>query len=311
VEPIDLQPRHLRVLVALERHGSMRAVAAATGYSTSAVSAQLAALERDAGVALLERDGRRVRLTHAGQRLAVHARTILAAADAARADLAADAPVAGRVRVAAYASALARDCLIVTCELGETHPGLEVELEEREPDEALALLEDGDVDVAFVYDYSLAPRPARPGVELRELCTTPMMLALPQALAEPATVRGAADLAVLAEEGWIVNSRGREDDELIARVAARAGFVPRVRHRADALDVVMTLVGAGLGVALIPASVAPQPGVRLVELGAVAATRRMLVATRPGHAAWPPVALITSRVAAHAQAADAAAGGGA
>ena len=113
----------------------MRAVAEATGYSTSAVSAQLAALQRDAGVTLLEPAGRGVRLTAAGARLVEHARAILAAADAARLDLTADAPIAGRLRVAAYASALADDVLAATLALHESHPELQVELQEREPDD--------------------------------------------------------------------------------------------------------------------------------------------------------------------------------
>lgn len=302
----DLQPRHLRILVELARRGSMREVAEATGYSTSAISTQLAALERDAGVPLLEPDGRGVRLTPAGRRLVDHARTILAAADAARADLAADAPIAGRVRVAAYSSALADDCLAVTQALRLSHPDLTLELEEREPDEAFALVQDGAVDLAIVYDYALAPRPPREGVEVDVVCTAPMVLALPASAAVPRLVGHARDLAVLADADWIVNSRGADDDELLARVTAVAGFVPHVRHRVDALDVVQTLIAAGLGVALIPALIAPVPGVRRVDLGTVAGTRRMAIATRPGQRAWPPVALVARLIAEHGQQAAAA-----
>lgn len=303
----DLDLGHLRTLLELKRRGSMREVAAATGYSTSAISAQLAALQRDAGASLLEPDGRRVRLTPAGRRLASHARSILAAADAARADLAADAPVAGPVRVAAYASALAGDCLQVTRELRETHPGLLVQLEEREPEESLALVADGTVDLAFVYDYALVPRTTWPGVDLRVVCETPMLLAVGPEAPVGEHIGIPDDLAPLASEGWVVNSRGRDDEELLHRVAARAGFVPEVRHRVDALDVLATLVAAGLGVALVPAVLAPAPGVRLLALGALAGTRRMAVATRPGHAGWPPVALVAERVAVRAQAAAGAA----
>jgi DNA-binding transcriptional LysR family regulator len=291
----DLDLGQLRLLLELERRGSMRAVAAASGYSTSAVSAKLAALERAAQAELLEARGRGVRLTPAGRRLAGHARAILAAADAARADLGADAPLAGRLSVAAYATALAGDVLHVVRELRATHPALRVDLQEREPDEALELLEDGAVDLAFVYDYALVPRRPPPGVELHVACETPMLLAVPEG--------GPDRLEDLDGAGWIVNSRGRDDDELLARVAARAGIAAEVRHRADALDVVLALVAAGMGVALVPAVVAPAPGVRLVAAGEAAGRRRMAVATRPGESRRPPVRLVADRVAARARAA--------
>ncbi len=169
-----------------------------------------------------------------------------------------------------------------------------MDLQEREPDEALLGVQDGSVDLAIVYDYSLAPRRPPPGVELEVACETPMLLAVAE--------DGPTELAALRHEGWIVNSRGRDDDELLSRVAARAGFVPDVRHRADALDVVLALVAAGLGVALIAAVVPPTPGVRLVPLGEAAGRRRMAVATRRGDARRPPVRLVAERVAARARA---------
>src|SRR5581483_8939787 len=98
-----METRLLRTLVELDRRGTMRAVAAATGYGTSAVSQQIAALERELGAELIERTGRTVRLTGAGRRLAEQAVRILAAEEAARAALAADGEPAGLVTVAAYA----------------------------------------------------------------------------------------------------------------------------------------------------------------------------------------------------------------
>lgn len=294
---VDFDLGHLRTLVEFERRGSMQAVAAATGYSKSAVSAQLAALQREAGVVLLEPAGRRVRLTAAGTRLVEHARSILAAADAARLDLTAQAPIAGRLRVAAYASALADDVLAVTRALHETHPALEIHLEEREPDETFALLLDGEIDLGFTYDYTLAPRAPRPGIETRVLCHTPICLAVPAGLSGlPMRVRDPEELRALAGRGWVLNSRGHDDDELVARVAARAGFEPEIRHRADAFEVVLRLVAADLGVALVPATTPALPGVRLIELGELSGARRMAAATRSGQAGWAPVALMARLV---------------
>ena len=304
VQDTTLDLRRLGVLLELSRRGTMREVAAATGYSASAVSAQLAALERESGAPLLERAGRGVRLSPAGRRLAGHARTILAAVDAARADLAHDAEPAGRVRVASYASALQADCLPVARALRASSPLVHLELQEREPAEALALLLDGDVDLALVYDYGLAPRPVPDGVRVRLVCEVPMVLAVPHDL--PVAVAGPQDLGLLRDQPWVVNSRGTDDDELAARLCTRAGFSPRVVHRADSLELVQALVAAGLGVALLPAFVAPQPDVRVVPLPGTAAGRRMWTATRPGHEQWPPVALVSRLVTEHAAAAPGA-----
>jgi len=302
-----LDLRRLRVLLELSRRGTMRQVAAATGYSPSAVSAQLAALERESGAPLLERVGRGVRLTPAGRRLAEHARDILAAVDAARADLAHDADPVGVVRVAAYASTLQADCLPVARALRTSHPGLHLELQEHEPAEAFALLLDGDVDLALVYDYGLAPRPAVDGVRARQVCQVPMVLAVPGDL--EAEVHGPQDLALLRDQPWVVNSRGTDDDELASRLCTRAGFTPRVVHRADSLELVQAIVAAGLGVALLPSFVPALPEVRLVPLAGAGASRRMWTATRPGHEDWPPVALVARRVTEHAREGVVALGG--
>jgi len=294
-----LDLRRLRVLLELSRRGTMRQVAAATGYSPSAVSAQLAALERESGAPLLERVGRGVRLTPAGRRLAEHARDILAAVDAARADLAHDADPVGVVRVASYASTLQADCLPVARALRASHPRLHLELQEHEPAEAFSLLLDGDVDLALVYDYGLAPRPALDGVRARQVCQVPMVLAVPRDL--EAEVHGPQDLALLRDQPWVVNSRGTDDDELASRLCTRAGFTPRVVHRADSLELVQAIVAAGLGVALLPSFVPALPEVRFVPLTGAGASRRMWTATRPGHEDWPPVALVARLVTEHAR----------
>lgn len=295
-ETLDL--RQLRVLLELSQRGSMREVAAATGYSPSAVSAQLAALERAAATPLLERVGRGVRLTPAGSRLAGHARTVLAAVEAARADLAADAEPAGRVRVASYASALQADCLPVARALRTSHPRVRVELQEREPAEAFAALADGEVELALVYDYALAPRSPRDGVTTRRVTEVAMELALPADL--PAPVHGVADLGLLRGQQWVVNSRGEDDEELIERLCSRAGFLPQVVHRADSLELVQALVAAGLGVALLPDFVPSHPDVRTVPLPDSGATRRMWTAVRPGNEHWPAVALVLRLLREHA-----------
>lgn len=295
----ELDLRLLRVLVELAQRGTMREVAEVTGYSPSAVSAQLAELGRQSGAPLIERTGRTVRLTPAGLRLVDHARGILEAVDAARADLAQSGAPSGLVRVASFASALERDCVPVTLQLLASHPAVEVLLAEHEPADSLALLRDGDVDLAVVYDYALAPRPHDPAFETTEVSHRPMVLAMPSELA--GSVRHPRDLPLLADQGWIVNSRGPDDDELAARLCAQAGFTPRVSHRVDSLDLMQTLIAARLGVALMPDFVHPWRGVATLALPGTGALRRMWLVTRRGHSGWPAVRLMMDSLLARSQ----------
>lgn len=275
--------RWLRVLVELADRGTLRAVAEATGYSTSAVSQQLAGLQRELGTGLVESAGRRLVLTPAGRALLPHARSVLAALDAARGELDPGAEPVGEVRLAGFASALVRDVVPAVTALRRRHPGLTVTMEEREPDEVAALLAADRIDLGLSYDFSLVPRGV-PGVLFSQVSMALVVPAgerrgLEQLLADPGT-------------GWITNSRARDDDELVARLGARHGVLPRVAHRIDSLDLLVRLVASGLGVALIAADGPPHQGVRYVDLAGAAGVRRGYALTRPGRERWPAVAAV-------------------
>lgn len=275
--------RWLRVLVELADRGTLRAVADATGYSTSAVSQQLAALQRELGAGLVEAAGRRLVLTPAGRALLPHARTALAALDAARGELDPGAAPVGEVRLAGFASALVRDVVPAVAALRRRHPGLTVSMEEREPEEVAALLAADRIDIGLSYDFSLVPR-AVAGVPFYPV---------PMALVVPAGEnRGLAELLADPATGWITNSRAQDDDELVARLGARYGALPRVAHRIDSLDLLVELVAAGLGVALIAADGPAHDGVRYRDLAGAAGTRRGYALTRPGRERWPAVAAV-------------------
>src|SRR6187551_4112530 len=124
--------RRLHLLLELSRLGSMREVADTHGLTTSTVSQQIAALAREVGTPLVEPEGRRVRLTPAGRRLADHAVTILAAAEAARADLDPGAEPSGTLRVAGFATAVRRSLLPVVADLAVRHPNVRVHINEYE-----------------------------------------------------------------------------------------------------------------------------------------------------------------------------------
>src|SRR6201992_3685043 len=160
-----LDVRKLRVLRELAHRGTIAAVAEALAYTPSAVSQQLAALEREAGVPLLERTGRRVALTPAGAVLARYAETVLAVLEEASAALAATrSSLTGPLRIGAFPSAARTMLPRALVALGGEHPGLELMVTELDPVAVPGGLRAGTLDVAltFVYDYV----PAEPDLAL-------------------------------------------------------------------------------------------------------------------------------------------------
>lgn len=295
-----MHPRRLALLRELARHGTMRAVAEATGQATSAVSQQLAVLEREAGVRLLERVGRNVRLTPAGRTLVGHADTVLAALDAARADLSTGGEPSGVVRVAGYGTSLRRLLVPLAARLAAERPRIRVELQEREPDEVDRLLADDDVDLGVVYDYDLAPRRFEGYASVRPLEERGWSLAVPDDADLRPAGRSGSVLAAVRDRPWVVNSRGPDDERVVERLCALAGYLPDVRHRADSLDLVADLVAAGLGVALLPSATGSPPGVRLVDLTRPRVRQRSYVVSGPGRAQWPAAALVVEQLLAAA-----------
>lgn len=305
--------RRLELLLALSRLGSMREVADELGTTTSTVSQQLAALAREAGTALLEPDGRRVRLTPAGERLADHAVTILAAVESARADLDPSAEPVGNLRVGGFATAVRRSLLPALRTLAADHPRVRLLVSEFEPAEAHALLLADDLDLALTYDYDLAPMTLDRALVARPLWSAPWALGVPSSTADGAEAGPGGDtgggtaaevVARVADAPWIVNSRGTADEDVVRTLAATAGFVPDVTHRADSLDLVQELVATGLGVALLPADQPVRPGVRLLPLRSPGVALRAYAVTRAGRADWPPLALLLRTLAGQAEAAE-------
>ena len=286
----------LAVLLELSRYGSMRAVADVMMTSTSTVSQQIASLARETGVQLVEREGRGVRLTPAGRRLADHAVTILAAVEAARADLDPAADPAGTIRAGGFGTAVRRSLLPIAGELARTHPGVRVVVHELEPDEAREALLADRIDLALVYDYDLAPATVDRVIAAQPLWRTPLGLAMPSDLApdpQPATLEL---FSRFARSAWIGNSRNPAEEVILRVIASMAGFEPQVDHLADSLDLVEELVLARLGVGLLPLDRPRRPGVAIVPLREPSAVNRAFVWTRKGRAAWPPLALMLSQL---------------
>ena len=285
-----MDTRRLELLLELSRLGSMREVGEAMQVTTSTVSQQIAALAREAGTPLIEPDGRRVRLTPAGRRLAGHAVTILAAVEAARRDLDPEAPPAGTVRVAAFASAFRQVLLPVVRILAGRQPEVRLHLLEQEPAEALGLLAADEVDLALTYDYNLAPVGFGRDLQAEPLGRTPWHLGTPSGPGPRGTT--VEVFRRYRDDPWIVNSRNTADEDVVRIMASLAGFEPRITQRADSLDLVYDMILAGLGVALLPAGRPAVRGVTLRRLRQPDAVLRSYAVTRRGHGAWPPLALV-------------------
>jgi DNA-binding transcriptional LysR family regulator len=297
-----LDVTRLRVLVAVARHGSVTAAAHALNYAQPSVSHHLARLEAETGTKLIQRAGRGIRLTDAGRLLAERAVEVIGRLDAAENELAVFAGLrAGRLRLAAFPSALAAIVPAAAAILHSRHPGVDLRLTEAEPPEAMRMLRAGYVDLAVVFRHEptssgageAGPDDPSPEHDLREqvLLSEAVHLILPGAGGEPPLAAGltevrSADLARLAEQRWIAGcDRCREH---LLRQCALAGFTPRIAFTTDDFVAAQALVMAGLGVTLLPGlalRAARNPGVRTVRLRG---TRRCVVAVRYGEPPDPP-----------------------
>ena len=294
-----LDVRQLRVLREVALRGTIAAAAEALHLTGPAVSQQLAALEREAGVVLLERDGRSVRLTAAAETLVAHTETILAQLEAAEADLAVgEGRYGGDLRIAAFPT-FARRLTPVLRELSEAMPGVRLGVRELEPEQSLAALRTGEVEVAVAHEYSHVPRRGERGLQRSVLFREPLLLALPAGHPRAAPAVALADVA--DEPGWITPPAGLTCHDEVRLACAAAGFEPRVAGVAYSYDVTLALVAAG-GVALVPqtAVVEARDDVVLARTTDVRAWREVFAAVRRGSAHRPSIARALSALEAEA-----------
>ena len=291
MDNVIMDLRRLEMLLRLSRVGSMRAVADDLGVTTSTVSQQIAALTRDAGIPLLEPVGRRVRLTPAGQRLADHAVTILAAVEAAMADLDPAAEPVGTVRIAGFATAVRRSLVPLVADLSSSHPRVQLKIREHEPLEALHVLSRDEVDLALIYDYNLAPVLDDPALQRTPLWTVDWGLGVPAAETTP-NLASAAVFDLFRDRKWIVNSRNTADEEVVGTLASMSGFAPVIAHRVDSLELVQDLIAAHLGVGLLPLDQPTHPDVTVLPLREPEVTLRAYAVVRRGRLTWAPLALV-------------------
>src|SRR4051812_26041828 len=196
-----LDVRRLRVLREVAAQGSFSAAAEALSYTQSAVSQQIAALEREAGSQLVERAARGVTLTDAGRALVGHAEAILARLADAEAELQAIAGLrGGRLRLAAFPSACSTLMPLALARFRERHPGVELSLCPADPDDGLALLRGGGSDIALSIETTFSTR-HEADLDVVALLDDPMYIMLPRD--HPLAARARIRLTDLADEQWM------------------------------------------------------------------------------------------------------------
>jgi DNA-binding transcriptional LysR family regulator len=289
-----LNVTRLRILREFASRGTLASAAEAMFMTPSAVSQQMAVLEREAGTPLLERRGRGVRLTDAGARLVENTERVLADLETAEADLAAASRgVVGRVRVSAFPTA-ARALLVPALrKLVESYPNLHVSMIDLEPEESLPALKAQELDVVVTYEWNVLPRLEDPGVQREELLCEPVYLALPAT--HPLAHQDAISVSELRDEEWIVGRDSTSMLELVVAATRKEGYEPRTDFHSMDFQVILAAVGAGLGVALVPplALIGAYPDVAIRRIAGLELDRTIWATIRRGSSGNPGISAVT------------------
>ncbi|MGW2845278.1 LysR family transcriptional regulator [Streptomyces sp. NPDC001274] len=274
-----LNLERLRTLDALARHGSVSGAAAGLHVTTSAVSQQMAKLEREVGQRLLARNGRGVRLTDAGRLLADHAARILSQVEIAQSDIEAQrGEVVGEIRLSAFPTAARGLFPSVLGALRRDHPELRVRTRELEPEAGIRAVIRSDVDLAVVLDWSNKRLPVPGGLTRVELLEDAPDVAMPAG--HRLAGRSEVDLEDFADDDWVSWPEGEFCYDWLVFTLRSKGIEPRIAHLAGEHHTQLALIAAGTGVCVAPRlGRGPVPdGVRLVPV-----RQRM---RRHVHAVW-------------------------
>jgi DNA-binding transcriptional LysR family regulator len=297
--------QRLRAFALVLDLGSISAAATVLGYTQSAVSQQLAALEREAGATLIDRSQRPLRATHAGALLRPHVERVLAALGGAEAtveDLRGGTP---RVRLAAFSSALSSFVPSAVRDLRRTHPELVVQVLQLETHEAVECLRRGEADLAVVHHMPGVAVPDIAGLQRRALLVDHLYVVVPEG--HRLARRDAVSVSDLEDEQLILPRRDTPAGRfrsVVEHLCAQAGFTPHVAYELDDLPAVQAFVAAGI--AVVPmhglARATVPPGATARPLAERPAGSRTIEALAPVGARSPVVDDLLERLtdAAHA-----------
>lgn len=279
----------LKSLRELARTGTMAAAAESLHLTPSAISQQIAQLEREMDIALTERQGRGVRLTPAGEALAAHTERIMVVLDEARSDVARlKREVAGELRVAAFPSVAAAVMPGVVKALRSAFPRLQIVLEAMEPPDGLAALGSWQADVALIDDLSVVPGPGQLRYGIVPLTDDTLHALLPAR--HGLAGKAALSIADLRDEDWAIDSASSTYGEYVVGLCRRAGYEPRVNARCKGFEMVSAMVASGASVSIVPGLLLarPVPGAKAVRLRPDV-RRRISAAYRRGEQNHPAV----------------------
>ncbi|MER5812237.1 LysR substrate-binding domain-containing protein [Streptomyces sp. NPDC002033] len=262
-----LNLERLRTLDALARHGSVSGAADGLHVTTSAVSQQMAKLEREVGQPLLAKNGRGVRLTDAGRLLAGHAARIISQVELAQADVEAQRGCAvGELRIGAFPTAMRGLLPGALTGLRADHPELRVMVREQEPEEAMLAVVRGDLDMALAIDWHNKRMPVPAELTRAHLLDDAADVAVPAG--HPLADRERSSLADFAADDWISWNEGQFCHEWLVFTLRGTGVEPRIAHIAEEHHTQLAFVEAGLGVCVTPrlGRGPVPPGVRLLPV---------------------------------------------
>ena len=286
---VDL--RRVRALREVADRGTIAAAADALHLTPSAVSQQLAALEREVGQRLIEPAGRSIRLTPAARVLLEHAGPLFAQLERLRAELDAHAAgEAGDVRVRAFPTAIAAIVAPAVVDLRDRAPAVRLVVHESEAPDAVEELARREADVIITMESGYVPRPDDARFHRRDLVRDVLDAVMPAG--HPLASRERIELADLAGEPWVAPLEAWSCDHVFQTACQAAGFTPLVEHRTTDWTAVMALVGAGLGVAVVPRLAQPRPTTNVVirPLAGDAPCRHLLALCRGGAEHAPAIA---------------------
>ena len=271
-----LDVKRLRILREVSARGSFSAAAEELYLSQSAVSQQVATLEREVGMTLLERTSTGPKLTDAGRALVAHADAVICRLDEAERELAAIAGLeGGRVRLVSFPTANATLVTRAVSSFRERYPKVELQLAEAEPERSVPALKRGDFDLALTYDYAIEPEPEDRDIERVLLLEEQIQVALPPG--HPLSRKSAVKLEELADDDWLTGVSSGSCRAHVVSLCQQAGFEPKISFESDDSQVLVGLVAAGMGVALVPelALAARQPDLEVRPVAPEAPTRRV------------------------------------
>jgi DNA-binding transcriptional LysR family regulator len=246
-----LDVKRLNILREVAQRNSFSAAADALYLSQSAVSQQIATLEREVGMQLLDRTREGPKLTDAGRVLVRHAEAAIARLEEAERDIAAIAGLeGGELRIASFPTASATILVEAVSDFHNRYPDVKLTVADAEPEESLPRLRAGELDLALTFDYPSVPKVTERDLDRKLILTESMYVTLPSE--HPLADRSVVPLAELSQMTWLCGSLPSTCGEVVLSACRSAGFEPEVGFESDDYHVMQGFIFAGLGTTLLP-----------------------------------------------------------